>query len=180
MALYATFREPSIFMSTFIRTLFFLSAIAPAVVFSAIFQIYKNGGSTQAYGWIAGGALACIFPFLVIRAAVAQTEVLTFSAKKVDSQDWLLVVFVVSYFIPLVSNLQDLEVLALLAIVSAVLLATLDAIPCHPMLHMFRYRFYKVEGVNGMVYTLISRRKLLSAADIKSVRQLSTQLLIED
>ncbi len=166
-------------MNTFTRTLFFLSAIAPAVVLSAAAQVYKHGGSTQAYGWIAGGALACMFPFLVIWAAAAQTEVLAFSAKKVESQDWLLVVFVVSYFIPLVSNLQDLEVLALIAVVAAVLLATLDAIPCHPMLHVFRYRFYKVEGANGIVYTLISRRQLLSAAEIKSVRQLSTQLLLE-
>lgn len=166
-------------MNAVIRTLFFLSAIAPAIVLSAAAQIYKHGGSTPAYGWIAGGALACLFPFLVLRAAAAQTEVLTFHAKKVESQDWLLVVFVVSYFLPLISNLQDLEVLALIAVVGAILLATLDAIPCHPLLHVFRYRFYKVEGANGMVYTLISRRRLLSAADIKTVRQLSTQLLLE-
>lgn len=166
-------------MNLIIRTLFFLSAIAPAVVLSAAAQVYKHGGSNQAYGWIAAGALACIFPFLVIRASAAQAEELAFSAKKVDSQDWLLVVFVVSYFIPLISNLEDLQVLALIAVVAAMLLATLEAIPCHPMLHVFRYRFYKVEGANGMVYTLISRRKLLSAADIKSVRQLSAQLLLE-
>lgn len=166
-------------MNIIIRTLFFLSAMAPAVVVSAAAQIYKHGGSTPAYGWIAAGALACVFPFLVIRAATSQAEVLTFSAKKIDSQDWLFVAIVVSYFIPLISNLEDLQVLALIVVVAGVLLATLDAIPCHPMLHAFHYRFYKVEGVNGMVYTLISRRKLLSAADIRSVRQLSTQLLLE-
>ena len=166
-------------MNAALRTLFFLSAIAPAVVLSAAAQIFEQGGSTQAYGWIAAGALACVFPFLVIRAVATQAEVLAFSAKKVESQDWLLVVFVVSYFIPLITNLQDLQILALIAIVAAVLLATLDAIPCHPLLHVFRYRFYKVEGANGMVYTLISRRKLLSATDIKLVRQLSTQLLLD-
>lgn len=166
-------------MNVIVRTLFFLSAIAPAVVVSAAAQIYKHGGSNQAYGWIAAGALACVFPFLVIRAATSQAEVLVFSAKKIDSQDWLFIAIVVSYFIPLISNLEDLRVLTLLVVVAAVLLATLDAIPCHPMLHVLRYRFYKVEGANGMVYTLIARRKLLSAADIKSVRQLSTQLLLE-
>ena len=166
-------------MNVIIRTLFFLSAMAPAVVVSAAAQIYKHGGSTPAYGWIAAGALACVFPFLVIRAATSQAEVLAFSAKKIDSQVWLFVAIVVSYFIPLISNLEDLQVLTLIVVVAAVLLATLDAIPCHPMLHVLRYRFYKVEGVNGMVYTLITRRKLLAATDIKSVRQLSTQLLLE-
>jgi hypothetical protein len=172
-------REVAEIMNVTIRTLFFLSAIAPAVVLSAAAQVYKFGGSYETYGWIAAGALACVFPFLVIRAAGVQTEILAFSAKKIESQDWLLVVFVVSYFIPLITKLEDLQVLALISAVSAVLLATLEAIPCHPMLHVFRYRFYKVEGANGMVYTLISRRKLLSAADIKSVRQLSPQLLLE-
>lgn len=172
-------REVTALMNSIIRTLFFLSAIAPAVVLSAAAQFYKQGGSTEIYGWIAAGALACIFPFLVIRAAAVQTEVLAFSAKKIDSQDWLLVVFVVSYFIPLIAKLEDLQTLAWISVVAAVLLATLEAIPCHPMLHVLRYRFYKVEGDNGMVYTLISRRRLLTAADIKSVRQLSPQLLLE-
>ena len=166
-------------MNNIIRTLFFLSALAPAVLLSAAAQFYKHGGSSEIYGWIAAGALACLFPFLVVRAAEKQTAVLVFNAKKIDSQDWLLVVFVVSYFLPLITKLEELQVLALICGVAAVLLATLEAIPCHPMLHVFRYRFYKVEGANGMVYTLISRRRLLSAADIKSVRQLSPQLLLE-
>lgn len=166
-------------MNATIRTLFFLSAFAPAVVLAALVQAYRGLGSAEVYGWLSAGALACVLPFLVIRAAYNQIEVLAFSAKKVESQDWLLIVFVVSYFVPLVANLQDLSVLALLSGIAAVLLATLDAIPCHPVLHIFRFRFYKVEGANGMVYFLISRRKLLSAADIKSVRQLSPQLLLE-
>lgn len=166
-------------MNAIIRTLFFLSAIAPAMVLSAAALLYKQGGSTELYGWIAAGSFACIFPFLVIRAAAAQTELLAFGAKKIESQDWVLVVFVVSYFVPLITRLEDLQMLALISVVAAVILATLEAIPCHPMLHVLRYRFYKVEGANGMVYTLISRRRLLTAADIKSVRQLSSQLLLE-
>ena len=173
------FEKTTVLMNAIIRTLFFLSAIAPAILLSAAAQLYKQGGSTETYGWTAAGAMACVFPFLVIRAAAAQSEVLAFSAKKIDSQDWLLVVFVVSYFIPLITKLEDLQMLALISVVAAVLLATLEAIPCHPMLHVLRYKFYKVEGANGMVYTLISRRRLLSAADIKSVRQLSPQLLLE-
>lgn len=89
-----------------------------------------------------------------------------------------MVVFVVSYFIPLVTKLEDLQILALISVVAAVILATVEAIPYHPILHVFSYGFYKVEGANGMVYILISRRRLLSAVDIKSVRQLSPQLLL--
>lgn len=169
----------AIAMNAVIRTLFFLSAFAPAVVIAAAAHAFRGLGSPELYGWLTAGALACVLPFLVIQAAYRQIEVLAFSAKKVESQDWLLIVFVVSYFVPLVTSLQDLSALALLTGVAAVLLATLDAVPCHPILHIFRFKFYKVEGVNGMVYILISRRKLLSAVDVKFVRQLSSQLLLE-
>lgn len=165
-------------MNTVIRTLFLLSAFAPAVVLTAAAQVYKNGSSAQAWGWIGAGALACVFPLLVMAAARRQLQVLHFSAKKVESQDWVLVTILISYFLPFITNMSDLSVLAMLLVVAAVILATMEAIPGHPVLHAFRYRFYKVEGANGMIYILISRRKLLSAADIKSVRQLSPQLLM--
>lgn len=125
-------------MNALIRTLFFLSAIAPAVLISAAAQLCKQGGSTEIYGWVAAGSVACVFPFLVIRAAATQVQLIAFNAKKVDSQDWLLIVMVVSYFIPLITKLEDLQMLALIAAIAAVLLATLEAIPCHPMLHVLR------------------------------------------
>ena len=166
-------------MNSVIRTLFFLSAFAPAVLVSAVLQLVEVGGTVEALSWISASLFACLLPLLVLKAASQRSEQLPFSARKVESQDWLLVVFVVSYFLPLVTKIQDLQVFVPIAVVSAVVLATLDAIPCHPVLHFFRYRFYKVEGTNGTVYTLITRRRLLSAADIKMVRQLSPQLLME-
>lgn len=166
-------------MNTVIRTFFFLSAFAPAVFVSAVLQFVEIGSKTEVLSWMTASLIACLLPLLVLRAASQRSEQLPFVAKKVESQDWLLVVFVVSYFIPLVAKIQDLQIFAPVFVVAAVLLATLDAIPCHPLLHAFRYRFYKVEGANGVVYTLIARRRLLTAADIKKVKQLSPQLLME-
>lgn len=166
-------------MNGVIRTIFFLSAFAPAVLVSAVLQFWEIGGTFDVLVWIAASSLACLLPLLVVKAASRMSEQLPFSAKKVESQDWLLVVFVVTYFLPLITKVQDLQVFVWIFVLAAVVLATLDTIPCHPVLHVMRYRFYKVEGANGVVYTLIARRRLLSAADIKMVRQLSPQLLME-
>lgn len=166
-------------MNTLIRTLFFLSAFAPAVFVSAFVQFIEIGGSTEIFSWLIASVLGCLFPILIVMAAARKSAELSFAAKKIESQDWLLVVFVVSYFLPLVSKVQDLQVFLPIFFAAAVILATIDAIPCHPILHIFSYRFYKVEGVNGAVYTLITRRRLLTASDIKRVRQLSPQLLME-
>ncbi len=166
-------------MNTVIRTLFFVSAFAPAILVSAILQFADVGGTIHVLSWFSASILACLLPLLIVMAASKQEAVLPFSAKKVDSQDWLLVVFVVSYFIPLVTKVQDLQVFVPIFLVASIILASLDAIPCHPVLHLFRFRFYKVEALNGMVYTLITRRRILSASDIRSVKQLSPQLLLE-
>lgn len=166
-------------MNNLIRTAFFLSAFAPAVLVSAVLQFIEIGGTTEVLFWISASSIACLLPLFVVTAASRMSEQLPFTAKKVESQDWLLVVFVVSYFLPLVTKVQDLQVFVPIIVVAAALLATLDAIPCHPVLHFLHYRFYKVEGANGAVYVLITRRRLLSAADIKHVRQLSPQLLME-
>lgn len=103
-----------------------------------------------------------------------------FEAKKVESQDWLLVVFVFSYFIPLITKTTDFGLIALIFFIGAVLLSTLEAIPCHPLLQLFRFRFYKVEGKNGFVYVFISRRRILTATEITKVRQLTPQLLMDN
>jgi hypothetical protein len=166
-------------LNIFLRTLFFLSALAPAILLTAATQVYKHGGTAEAFGWIGAGALACALPFLIIKAAAKQVQRMPIKIKKVESQDWYLMVFVVSYFVPLVANVADLHTLAALIVIAAILLATLETIPCHPVLHVFRYRFYKLEGDNGMIYILIARRPILTAKDITSVRQLSSKLLLE-
>ena len=166
-------------MNTVIRSLFFVSAFAPAVFVSALLQLVEVGGTEAVFSWVSASILACLLPLLILMAASRQSEELRFVAKKVDSQDWLVVVFVVTYFVPLVTKIQDLNVFVPIFLVASVILATLDAIPCHPVLHLFKFRFYKVEAANGMVYTLITRRCILSASDLQTVKQLSPQLLLE-
>lgn len=167
-------------MNIYLRTILFASSLAPVVLISACAQVYTTGGSLNAYYWIAASGLTCLLPLLAMIEAGRRSEVIPFRAKKIESQDWLLIVFIASYFIPLVTKVTSLETLACIFVISAVLLATLEAIPAHPVLHAFRYRFYKVEGENGTVYTMITQRRLLKASDIKTVRQISPQFLMDN
>jgi hypothetical protein len=166
-------------MNLLLRTLFFASALAPAVLISAIARVWRTGGNLETWCWVAASATACVLPILVLVAAARQSAEIPFVAKKIESQEWVLVVVVISYFVPLITKIESLEVFAWIFLIAAVLLSTLEAIPTHPVLHVLRYRFYKVEGANGTVYTLITRRRLLNASDLKKVRQLSPQLLLD-
>lgn len=167
-------------MNIFLRTLLFASSLAPAVLIAALAHWYTAGSTAAVFGWIAASGLTCLLPILAMIEAGRRTAVIPFKAKKIESQDWLLFVFIASYFVPLVTKVASLELLACVFVIAAVLLATLEAIPAHPVLHFCRYRFYKVEGENGVVYTMITRRRILKASDIKTVKQLSPQLLLDN
>lgn len=166
-------------MNLFLRTVLFVSALAPAILIGAIGHAWRNGGDTQTWLYIAASLLTCILPFLILRAAKRKSTEIPFSAKKIESQEWVLVVMAASYLVPVATKIDELEYFTLLFFLAAVLLSFLEAIPNHPILHLLRYRFYKVEGSNGTVYTLITSRRLLNASDLKKVRQLSPQLLLE-
>ena len=166
-------------MNKFTRTLLFLSALAPAVLVAALTKFFEIGGQAEVFGWIIASLIFCMLPLLIIRAVAKQSAQLPFSAKKVESQDWLLIVFITSYFIPLITKVNDLQGLIPFLLIAALLLTMVEAIPCHPVLHFFSYRIYKVEGTNGVVYTMITKRKILTAADIRIVRQISPQLIME-
>ena len=165
-------------MNGVIRTIFFVSALAPAALVAALVQLHSVGGTRDVICWIVASCLGCLLPMLIAHLAARSAEKTPFTAKKVESQDWLLVTVVAGYFLPLVVKIDDLWTFVPIILLAAAILATLDAVPCHPVLHLLRYRFYKVEGSNGIVYTLISQRRLLTAADIKSAKQLSAQLLL--
>jgi hypothetical protein len=167
-------------MNIFLRTLLFASSLAPAVLISALAHWYTAGSTAEVFGWVAASGLTCLLPALAMIEAGRRTAVIPFKAKKIESQDWLLFAFIASYFVPLVTKVGSLEILACIFVIAAVLLATLEAIPAHPVLHLCRYRFYKVEGENGIVYTMITRRRILKASDIKTVKQLSPQLLLDN
>jgi hypothetical protein len=157
----------------------FASALAPGIFFGALSRAWRLGGDTQTVLYIIASLVTCFLPILIIRAALQKSSQIPFKAKKIKSQEWFLVVLIVAYILPIATKVDDLEVFTLVFIVTAVVLAKLDSIPNHPVLHIFNYRFYEVEGDNGNVYMLITRRKLLNASDLKIVRQLSPQLLLD-
>jgi len=125
------------------------------------------------------GALGCVLPFLIMALVSRRAESIPFEARKVESQDWILVVMVVTYFVPVVTRTDNFEAMVSILLIAAILLSAIEALPCHPLLHALRYRFYKVEASNGMIYTVITKRTILTAADIKSVKQISATMLME-
>ena len=76
-------------MNWLLRTIFFLTALAPAALINVCRQIYENGFKTDHGYWLFAGVVSCLLPFLILSAVKQLGEEIPFMAKKVESNDWL-------------------------------------------------------------------------------------------
>jgi hypothetical protein len=115
------------------------------------------------------------------RLLKSQAEVMTFKAKKVESADYFLLVFIASYLSPIAMKAVEVEfeVTLLLVVVIFFVAWMISNIPSHPVLYLCKYRFYKVESEDGMVYMFLTRRQIKSPKQITSVRKVTSGMLME-
>jgi hypothetical protein len=106
---------------------------------------------------------------------------MTFKAKKVESADYFLLVFIASYLSPIAMKAVEVEfeVTLLLVVVIFFVAWMISNIPSHPVLYLCKYRFYKIESEDGMVYMFLTRRQIKSPKQITSVRKVTSGMLME-
>lgn len=101
--------------------------------------------------------------------------------KKIESTDYFLIVFLAAYFAPIIMRMVEINfdvILIVLGLLMAVLWV-MPYIPSHPLMYLFKYKFYKVESDNGVVYTLISKRNIRDPKTIKEVILISNHMIME-
>ena len=168
-------------MRNWLKTVLFLSAFSPALLSIAIARFWTGGLTIVVGFYVVLGILGSLLAMLVMRILGRKGEAINFTAKKIKSNDALMLGVVSTYFLPFIGKAADITpgiVLALLPLV-AVILSLQSAIPPHPLLRLLRYRFYDVESASGVVYTLITRRELQDPKQISAVRVISSSMLVE-
>jgi len=168
-------------MNSVLRTLLFVSAFAP-VGFSLAWVRYSiEGWSTSVAQMLTIGAFGTWLPYLILKWLAQRGEVLPFKAKKVEDAGFMLFAFVFSYFSPILLKAAglDFETAAWGIGLAGVILWLIPSIPAHPVLRLFKIKFYKVESESGMVYTLISRDEIRSPSDVKRVHVISSAMLFK-
>jgi hypothetical protein len=168
-------------MNSIIRTILFLSAFSPVLLSLAIVRYQISGWSTDVFQLMVIGILGSLIPYLIVRALAIKGEVIAFTAKKIEPNDFVLAVFVFGYISPFVARASgfDIEAVGYAVFAVGVVLWFIQSIPAHPILRLFKIRFYKVEAENGMVYTLISREELRSPTQLKKVYVISSTMLMK-
>ena len=125
--------------------------------------------------------IGIVLPFLILALVRKESQRVNFSAKKVESADYYLLVFLGSYASPIVMKIAEINFLMAAITVGLIFVVAwfVSNIPSHPILYLFKFRFYKVESNDGMVYTLITRRIIRSPSNVTRVMKLSSAMLME-
>ncbi|WP_411960335.1 hypothetical protein ACK3BE_01410 [Pseudomonas mandelii] len=169
-------------MRNWLKTVLFVSSYSPALLVLGGVRWYSIGEiDALVVQLVIISILGVVLPLLILALLRAEAESINFKAKKVESTDYFLLVFVASYLAPIAMKVAEVnfEMIFLFVCVVFVLGWLVSNIPCHPVLYLFKFRFYKIESDDGMVYTLITRRQIRSPKNIKSVKKISSGMLME-
>lgn len=144
-------------------------------------RYYSVGLDTVFYQLTFVALIGMTLPFLILSLIRKQAETINFKAKKVESADYLLLVFLGSYIAPIIMKVAEInfEITALIVGILLVAVWFISYIPTHPLLYLAKFRFYKVESDSGMVYILMAKRVIRSPQSIKEVKQISNSMLME-
>ncbi|WP_320151137.1 hypothetical protein [uncultured Tolumonas sp.] len=169
-------------MKNWLRTLLFISAFSPAFLSLAYVRYDLHGLTTDVIQLIFIGLVGLSFPVLILKLVKRHGESFIIQIKKIESNDFMLLGFIFSYISPFILRGADisLNTIMFIVLVLCIILWTINTLPSHPLLRFLKFRFYKVESSSGVVYILIARREILDPKQIKSVRKISSAMLIEE
>lgn len=168
-------------MRNTLKTILFLSSFSPTLLALAMVRYFISGPDLLFYQLVGVFVLGLVLFALIFKLIIKQGEVVNFSAKKVESTDYFLVVFLAAYTAPIIMRMVEIN-FGVISIVLGLLMATLwimPYIPSHPLMYLFKYRFYKIESDNGVVYTLISKRNIRDPKTITEVKLISNNMIME-
>ena len=168
-------------MRDWLRTVLFLSAFSPALITMAYVRYDVHGWDTDVLQLGIIGLIGSMIPFAIMSLVKAHGEVFNINAKKVESNDFMLLAFIGSYLLPLVLKGAEVSVnaIAVVLVITAVILWLVSSLPAHPLLRAMSFKFYKIESSNGLVYTLIAKREILDPKNIGFVKRISKNMLME-
>ncbi len=167
----------------FQKFIYYLTAEAPIMIFLAIAWLIRKPSSWKVpVVLLVGATLLIIFFNCFFNYAKRNLPTIDVIAGKPANADGWLIGYIISYLLPIASiAIGDIIWLIVAIIAVTVLLAFTftDYITPHPLLYIRGYKTYHID-VEGAAsgYTLISKKKLRKAEDIKKVVRVFEFLLI--
>lgn len=165
------------------KLIYNLSAVAPLTFVFALVGYLQNGMSKVITISLLKGFILIILLYASFKYGEKHIASMVVRAKDVSPNDKWILAYVVTYLIPFSSigwEHVDLKICgAISIIIICVLQYTIDAIP-NPLFFIGGYHFYNLSTESGISgYILISKRKIRSIKNLKSVKRIFEFLLLD-
>lgn len=168
-------------MKNGLKAVLFVTALSPALISVGVARLFAGSPFWDAIYYVFAGFAGSLATFYIMSALKWYSETFPFTAKKIESNDVLLMGVVITYIFPFFTKANDitLSVVVLLILLVSFIFWFADVTLPSPLMRVFGFRFYKAEAANGVVYTLITTRELLDPKDVKLVKRISGSMLFE-
>ncbi|MCK1627402.1 hypothetical protein IVA98_30675 [Bradyrhizobium sp. 160] len=168
-------------MRNILKTVLFVAAFSPALISVGAARLFAGSSFWDAIYYVVAGCIGSLAVVYVLSALMWKGEAFPFTAKKIESNDVLVLGVVVTYIFPFLVRASEItiSIVILLGFVVWAIFWFTDATVPSPLLRVFGFRFYKAESASGMVYTLITRREILDPREVKAVKRISGSMLLE-
>lgn len=166
-----------------LRALLAATALSP-VLLTWAYVLYKSTGSVFSASLpVVGACVLVLVCWGLIRAAASTlADVAPFDSVSVKPADNDLVTFVLTYLLPLVgqgNSSVDMPAIAFAVALLFLIVLSTHAYHTNPLLALMGYHFYEIESSNGVTYSVISKRSISSAKDVRKVKMLAPFVLLD-
>src|SRR4051812_44481327 len=98
-------------MRNWLKTLLFLSVFSPALASIAAARYWGTHEFTSDIAYYAlAGIAGCCLTLLILQAILKYGEEFTFNAKKIESNDALMIGIIITYFVPFMGKASEITV----------------------------------------------------------------------
>lgn len=115
-----------------------------------------------------------------MKAARVKLTINNIGVKSIKSADLNMNSLLLSYFLPCIELFKKDTIFILGWFIVLIILIVINRSThfYNPILKLFGYRYYEVTTNNGIVYTMISKRKLVNTNEVKRYSQLTDYVIL--
>lgn len=169
--------------NSFQRIVFNASSLSPILIIFGVLWSVQNKSFTIPFVCCDIGIciiLLSIICFIKTRKALSVIEI---SVTNIKNNDKWVLVFFITYCIPFVTLIiDDINFIALTFASAAIIIVmlSLKIVLPNPFLFVMRYHTYDASTNNGVEYTIVSKRTIRNANQVKYVKRMHEYFLIDE
>ena len=176
-----------------IKIIFVLTAYSPIIFIVWAVEVYNNLTKGNQIGLINKpieifNRLNLIFIFIILllacylfmKAARGKLTINNIGVKSIKSADLNMNSLLLSYFLPCIELFKKDPIFIFGWFVVLIILIVINrgTYFYNPIIKLFGYRYYEVTTNSGVVYTMISKKKLVNTNEVKRYSQLTDYVIL--